>query len=252
MKKIMLVLTFFIFLTTELLGQMQFNVLVFTKTDGYRHESILQGVPAIKKLAEKHQFGVFWTEDAGVFSDSTLKEYDVILFLNNDGNVLNPSQQQAFKNHIERGNGFVGIHGASATELEWDWYGQLVGRWFIKHPKVQTARLNRLNSTFPGMSGFPEHMLWTDEWYVFTEEKSPNLNYLLSVDESTFDTKRGWKTGEDHSMGDFHPIAWYHKVHGGRSFYTGLGHIGVAFQSEIFLQHIYGGIFWAATGIGLQ
>lgn len=227
---------------------MQFSVLVFSKTAGYRHQSILNGVQAIRSLGDKHQFKVFWTEDAGIFTDDELKKYDVILFLNNDGDVLNDSQQQAFQRFISQGKGFVGIHGASATELEWDWYGQLVGRLFIKHPKIQTARLHRVDSEFPGMSRFPEQMLWTDEWYVFTEELSPDLHYLITVDEKSYDTKRGWNEGEDHSMGDFHPLAWYHEVHGGRSFYTGLGHIGAAFQDPIFLEHIYGGIFWAATG----
>ena len=239
-------------LTTELYSQMQFNVLIFSKTNGYRHESILSGVDAIRALGTRHQFDVFWTEDASVFTDQELEKYDVVLFLNNDGDILNEAQQKAFKHFINQGKGFVGIHGASAAEQNWDWYGQLVGRLFIKHPKVQTARLNRLDAEFPGMSRFPEQMLWTDEWYVFGEEKSPKLHYLLAVDEKTYDTQRGWKEGEDHSMGEFHPVAWYQEVHGGRSFYTALGHISSSFEDPVFLEHIYGGIFWTATGIGLE
>ncbi len=229
---------------------MQFSTLVFTKTAGYRHEAILSGVQAIKELGKKHYFDVFWTEDANVFTKEKLADFDVIIFLNNDGDILNDNQREAFKQFIEKGKGYVGIHGASACEQNWDWYGQLVGRLFIKHPKIQTARIQIMDHDFSGMSRFPGHMLWTDEWYVFGEELSDSLHYLMTVDENTYDTKRTWKEGEDHSMGEFHPIAWYHEVHGGRSFYTALGHMNEAFQDEIFLEHIYGGIFWAATGVG--
>lgn len=49
-------------------------------------------------------------------------------------------------------------------------------------------------------------------------------------------------------MGKLHPLAWYHNYDGGRSFYTALGHMPYDFSDPIFLNHLYGGIFWAATG----
>jgi len=53
-------------------------------------------------------------------------------------------------------------------------------------------------------------------------------------------------------MGEFHPIAWYHEFDGGRSFYTALGHIPGVYRDEVFLSHLYGGIYWAATGKGIE
>ncbi len=57
---------------------------------------------------------------------------------------------------------------------------------------------------------------------------------------------------EKGGMGDFHPVAWYHEYDGGRSFYTALGHIEETFSDPLFLMHIYGGIYWAATGKGID
>jgi type 1 glutamine amidotransferase len=52
-------------------------------------------------------------------------------------------------------------------------------------------------------------------------------------------------------MGDFHPIAWYQHYDGGRAFYSGLGHLPETYEQSMFLSHIYGGIYWAATGKGM-
>ncbi len=79
------------------------------------------------------------------------------------------------------------------------------------------------------------------------------LNYLLTVDESTFDPRVDWgERGAGEGMGDFHPIAWYHEFDGGRSFYTALGHTSAAWQDALSLEHVYGGIYWAATGQGIR
>jgi type 1 glutamine amidotransferase len=53
-------------------------------------------------------------------------------------------------------------------------------------------------------------------------------------------------------MGAVHPISWYHPYDGGRAFYTALGHIPATFSDQTFLDHIYGGIYWAATGKGIE
>src|SRR5690606_12666359 len=75
------------------LGQ-QFNAVLFTKTDGWHHDSINAGVTAIQELAKLHDFTVFWTEDANrVFTDEQLKKYQVVIFLLTTGDVLNDEQQ---------------------------------------------------------------------------------------------------------------------------------------------------------------
>ena len=55
--------------------------------------------------------------------------------------------------------------------------------------------------------------------------KKTDLNYILAVDESTYNPKVQWGEKKAEGMGKLHPIAWYHNYDGGRSFYTALGHI---------------------------
>ena len=96
------------------------EVLVFTKTAGFRHESIEVGVEAIKKLGFENNFEVQHTEDATVFSKERLENIRVVIFLNTTGDILNEAQQQQFEQFIKNGGGFVGIHSAADTEYDWE------------------------------------------------------------------------------------------------------------------------------------
>ena len=60
-----LALAFSMALLPEIAQAQQFRALVISKTKGFRHQSIPEGVAAIKKLGEKHRFQVYATEDAG-------------------------------------------------------------------------------------------------------------------------------------------------------------------------------------------
>ena len=233
----------------------QFNVLLFTKTDGFHHKSINEGVTAIREMAEKHHFSLDWHEDAKVFNDKNLKQYDVIFFLLTTGDILSGEQQGAMERFIQSGKGFVGVHSASDTEYDWDWYTKMVGRTFHIHPVIQTAELEVLDRTFPGLERMPDNFWWTDEFYEFGTERIDSLNYILSVDGETFETYAKWGEGKSEKESremDFRPMAWYHQYAGGRAFYTALGHVPATYHDRLFLEHIYGGLFWAATGKGLK
>ena len=228
----------------------QFKVLLFSKTNGWHHESIHEGVSGLRKMAIKHHFELEWHEDANRINEENLKQFDAIVFLSTSGNILNTKQQLAMEKFIQSGKGFVGIHSASDTEYQWPWYQKLVGRHFIIHPAIQTAKLKVDSRIFPGLESMPDELLWTDEWYEFSDAHVDNLHYILSVDEDSFDAKADW--GKVKGMGNFHPIGWYHPYDGGRAFYTALGHLGANYEDPLFLSHLYGGIYWAATGKGLK
>lgn len=253
MRKLIFALLFIVIaIPTLVSAQPQFKALLFTKTAGFHHQSINEGVDGIRELARRHQFQVHWQEDASRFNSQNLEQYDVIIFLSTTGDILNEKQQQAMEEFIQSGKGFVGIHAASDTEYEWEWYTQLVGRMFKMHPANQTTRVTVLDPDFPGMERMPESYLWTDELYEFGEEKVEGLNYLMTIDESYYDVQPSWGDQKTAGMGEFHPVAWYHKFDGGRSFYTAFGHMPEKYSNDMFLEHIYGGIYWAATGKGIK
>jgi type 1 glutamine amidotransferase len=53
-------------------------------------------------------------------------------------------------------------------------------------------------------------------------------------------------------MGKFHPVSWYQNYDNGRAFYTALGHLPATYSDPLFRHHLYGGIYWAATGRGFR
>ena len=107
---------------------------MFSKTAGFRHDSIPQGIAAIQALGTANGFTVDATEDAAQFTDANLAQYDVVVFLSTTGDVLNDAQQTAFEHYIQAGGGFAGIHSATDTEYTWPWYGQMLGGYFRNHP----------------------------------------------------------------------------------------------------------------------
>ncbi|MEQ8530773.1 MAG: ThuA domain-containing protein, partial [Imperialibacter sp.] len=165
----------------------QFKVLLFTKTAGFHHVSIHEGVDGVRALAARHNFSVDWQENASVFNDKQLANYDVVIFLSTTSDILNDEQQAAFEKYIKSGKGWVGVHAAADTEYEWEWYTKMVGMMFQVHPQQQTAYLDVVDSNFPGMERFPKRLLWTDEWYEYQKPfKSDDLKFLLTVDEKSY------------------------------------------------------------------
>jgi type 1 glutamine amidotransferase len=240
-------------LVSSIASAAQFSALLFSKTNGWHHESINDGVIAIRNLAKLHDFDVFWTEDANrVFNDKELAKYKVVIFLCTTGDILNDEQQAAFERFIRNGGGFVGIHSASDTEYNWPWYTKMVGYMFHIHPAVQTATIKVEDYNFPGMDRFAKRFLFTEEWYEFGAPNSDKLKFLLSVDEKTYKPAADWGAKKGVGMGAFHPVAWYQEYDGGRAFYTALGHLPATYNDANFLHHVYGGIYWAATGNGFR
>ena len=226
----------------------QFKALLITATNGWHHESIHAGVLAIQQLGEKNFFDVELLHNPNGFTDAFVAQFKVIIFLNTTGDIFDSTKQKVMERFIQSGKGYVGIHSASDTEYEWAWYNRLVGRMFYIHPAIQTAKLNVIDPSFPGIMGFEQAGLWTDEWYEFGPEKVTDLQYILAIDESSYNPKAEWGTKKAVGMGKLHPLSWYHAFDGGRAFYTALGHVPAMFSNSVFLNHIYAGIYWAATG----
>jgi len=227
-------------------GTTDFDVLVFSKTNGYRHTSIEAGVESIQALGKAHNFSVDHTEDSTRFSDSGLAKYEAIIFLSTTGNVLGNAEEAAFERFIRSGKGYVGIHAAADTEYDWEFYRKVVGRQFVQHPEHQTGTIYTIDQDFPGMEGFGDSLSLYEEWYEYTVAYDTDLKYLMRLDTTSI-SMAGWK-GQS-KMGVFHPLAWYHKPAGGRAFYTGIGHMDETFVLPAFQQHLSAAIRWAATGL---
>jgi cytochrome c len=229
------------------------KVLVFSKTAGFRHDSIPAGIAAIQQLGQQNDFTVDATEDAAQFTDANLAQYDVVVFLSTTGDVLDDTQQAAFERYIRAGGGFVGIHAAADTEYGWDFYNNMIGASFRNHPAgTPTAAVDIVDGNEPSTQGLPARQTRTDEWYNYQGPIAPAINgntsvadfsarlsgvhVLATVDESTYGEDDGNPADDDH------PITWCSDYEGGRIWYTGMGHTQASFSEPYFLQMILGGL----------
>jgi type 1 glutamine amidotransferase len=226
-----------LFLSCARIGQGAGRVLVFSKTAAFRHDSIPDGIAAIRGLGAEHGFAVDATEDASVFDDTRLAPYGAVVFLSTTGDILDERQQAAFQRYIQGGGGFVGMHSAADTEYDWAWYGGLVGAYFQGHPAIQPASVVVVDRVHPSTRTLPTRWDRTDEWYNFRSNPRARVHVLATADETTY------SGGE---MGADHPIAWCQFYDGGRAWYTALGHTRESYSDTLFLRHLLGGIQFAA------
>lgn len=218
--------------------QQEDRLLVFSKTEGWRHQSIEAGQEAIKLLGQQNDVEVTITEDAAMFTSDTLSSFSAVIFLNTTGTVFNNDQRSAFEEYIQNGGGFVGVHSAADTEYDWPWYGNLMGAYFDSHPPgTPNADVLIEDADHSSTSILPDVWNRDDEWYNY-QSFSDHINVLLTLDTDSYE-------GSNHPGN--HPIAWYHEFDGGRSFYTGMGHTEASYSNEMYLAHLWGGIMYAMS-----
>jgi type 1 glutamine amidotransferase len=213
------------------------NVLVFSKTAGFRHDCIETGHKMFDELGAQNGFTVTDTEDASVFTPYNLKKYNAVVFLCTTGDVLNDGEQNALQAWVESGGGWIGIHSAADTEYDWPWYGKLVGAWFLSHPAIQNVEVRNedpTNALFK-MWGSPTFHR-TDEWYDFRTNPRPNVHVLASLNKASYQGSK--------MEGDDHPIVWCHDMAQGRSFYSGFGHTKETYAEAPFRAMMVAALRW--------
>ena len=232
----------------------QDKVLIFHKTNGFRHGSINNGINMIKNLGTTNGL---WTADdsqnANVFTAENLAQYKVVIWCNTSGNnLLNASQRAAFENYIQNGGGFVGIHAATDTyrDKSWPFYNDLVGGIVQTNPNHTRNNHNNTmdivagNNEHPSISFLGETWNKVEEYYYWKNNGgqlfSGNKN-LLIVRETT------GPNGRTNDYDEPRPMAWFKEFEGGRSFYTALGHNSSDYTNSDFMKHVEGGIKWAGN-----
>ncbi|MGW2509699.1 ThuA domain-containing protein [Streptomyces scopuliridis] len=224
-------------LSTAVPGKTEKRVLVFSKTGGFRHDSIPAGITALKELGKTTGITVDATEAAGQFTTNNLARYDAVVFLSTTGDVLNADQQKAFENYVATGGGYMGVHAAADTEYDWAFYGGLVGAYFDSHPQIQPATVRVEDHDHPSTAHLDDEWQRTDEWYNYRTNPRDQARVLATLDETTY---------QGGNMKGDHPIAWCQTYEGGRSFYTGGGHTKESYADNAFRQHLLGGLRYAA------
>jgi type 1 glutamine amidotransferase len=227
------------------------EVLVFHRETEWFHPSNPLAVQAITRLSKQRNWAVTASDDPAVFTSEKLATTDVVVFAVTSGNVLDPDTRAVLEPYFKNGGGFVGVHSASHTELDWTYYRtSLVPVSFKTHPdpyngapdKVLAGSLDILAPNDPIVAGLSNPWPHADEFYVFWErpEEIPGLNLLVALDETAFGTEY-----PDALRVGFHPLAFSHENEGVRAFYTALGHTDEAYSDPAFLRMLAQGIEWA-------
>ncbi|RKU44031.1 hypothetical protein DL546_004883 [Coniochaeta pulveracea] len=238
------------------------HLLVFSKTAGYRHDSIPAGIAAFERMASDSttpQIVVTATEDGSIFTADGLAQFQVIVLLQVSGDFLSPTQMLALHDFVRGGGGVVGVHCASTGMPSDPWYGRMIGAVFTDHPDPQVALVTvedekheiMAGTLGKGRAGWSEDRTgkkvwkWLDEWYNYEcnprTKTDGGAHVLLSVDETSFE---GGKHGADH------PIAWCQEFEGGRTYYTALGHFDEAYEDEAFIGQLQNAVVWTSRVMG--
>lgn len=220
-------------------------VLLFSKATGFRHgESIEAGEKVFGDLAKKNNWFLYSTEEGGVFNPEQLAKFNVVIFNNSTGRLLNEDQQEALAEYVESGGSLIGIHGAGDDSHHWDWYEQnLVGSLFSHHslnPQFQETEIT-LDAVQDSLmsQGLPARWTHADEWYVFFEnprDKGFNIVYTIDGEKINPDGNILFTKDKNFGMGKDHPVAWYRVTGKGRTFYTSIGHDATAWKQDAFVR----------------
>ncbi len=222
-------------------------VLLFSKATGFVHqESIDAGKKHFAQMAKKNDWFLYETEEGGIFNAAQLAKFDLVIFNNSTGRVLNDEQQEVLQNYVEAGGNLLGVHGAGDNSHHWDWYTEnLLGTTFSHHslnPQLQEAVVMVDKTSNPELTlGLPSAWTHTEEWYVFFENPgTKGFQILMSIDGESILPSGNilFIKGKDFGMGKDHPVAWYKQTGKGNTFYTSLGHAGTVWNDPAFNQFL--------------
>jgi type 1 glutamine amidotransferase len=226
------------------------HILLFEKINGFVHvDAVPAARAAFSSMGDRRGWSIATTDKGGAINSKTLRQFDVVIWNNNSGDVLSLSQRAALKAFIEKGGGFVAIHGAGGDPAYfWDWYADAaLGARFKGHPmapQFQDGRVVVADKAHPIVKALPAEWTMSEEWYSFNNNpRKSGAHVLLTLDEASY--KPDGMMGQDLRMGD-HPIAWTNCIGKGRAFYSAIGHKTESYAQPQYLALLEAAVDWAA------
>ncbi|WP_029936354.1 ThuA domain-containing protein [Sphingomonas sp. UNC305MFCol5.2] len=224
-------------------------ILIFSKTNSYRHDSIPAAVAAVEKRVRARGWSAYATENAAVFNPAQLAKFDAVVFASATGDLFTPDQRAAFQAWIAAGHGFVGLHAAGDGSHP-DWYQAMIGIGgkYTGHPggadQFQTGNLIVEDRNHPATRHLPARWSWTEEYYGWDAPPRADAHILARLDE------HGMRLEPKHTMGDHHAMVWWRCEGKARIFYSALGHKPESWSDPTHLALVDGAIAWAARKAG--
>lgn len=201
-------------------------------------------------------FEAVFSDDIEMFRPENLRRFDAICFNNTLGVLFeDPKLKEALLQFIADGKGFVGIHDAIATFVQypkydqWPAFGQMLGGTENGgHPwngELMTMRVedpsNPINAAFKR-----KDFQIADQAFQLQEPVlRDHLHVLLSVDVEKTGLSPKRRILEARAQDKDFPMSWIRRYGKGRVFYSGLGHSPAIFWDAKMLEHLLAGIQYA-------
>lgn len=230
------------------------QILVIGEEKGYRHEAVSHAMAAIERLGR--QTGLWdatlrtdteaLTKKQLEYNAKNLTNFDAVVFFTGGDLEMDTQQKSDFLSFIrDDGKGFIGIHSAAITFVNWPEYGEMIGGYYDEHPwGTFDAPIIVEDRTFPGMEQWPKSFVLRDEIYQMRNYSREKVRVLMRLDASKIDlgNKNVHRTDRDFA------VAWAKMYGKGRVFYTTLGHVQDNWDKPEFQKMIIEAIRWA-TGM---
>lgn len=244
------------------------KLLVFSRTNGFRHASIVTGKVALTEMGKKTgAYEAVVSEELVNFEKDKISQFDAICFLSTTMNPFAPFKEELAKMSAEEkkaaveyeaqlkenlmafvknGGGFIGIHAATDTFYEWPEYGEMINGYFDGHPWGAGAKVSIYVE--PGQEKHPLTAMFDGERLEFNEEiyqfKAPydskKVHMLLRLDPAK-SAQVGGKKRQDNDYG----VSWARNWEKGKVFYCSIGHNDNMYWNPKILKHYLAGIQWA-------
>ena len=231
-------------LTAPAIAKDKARVLVYSGSTGYRHESIPAAVASIKALGEKAGYVIDTSENPEVFTTENLAKYQALVLVSNSTDPKKPesewfagAKRDVLQNFLKSGKGVIGLHAASDSHYHWDWYGQMIGGYFERHPKgTPKGVVTVVDAKHPATAKLPKSLERNDEWYYY-KDFDPTVRVLVTIDPKTI--------GDGEADVNPNPLVWCHDFGGGRVFYSALGHTNESWSEPYMINLMTGALAYA-------
>lgn len=227
------------------------QLLLIGDEKGYRHQAISHAMSTIERLGRESGL---WdthirtdteplTKKKLEYNAKNLSDFDAVLFYTGGNLTMDEQQRADFLSFIrDDGKGFVGVHSASITWVQWPEFVDLLGGTYDEHPwNTFAAPILVEDPAFPGMNLWPRAFTLTDEIYQVKGFSRENTRVLLRLDASKLDLSGARVHRQDRDFA----VAWAKMYGKGRVFYSTIGHVEENWDRPEVQQMYREAIRWA-------
>jgi type 1 glutamine amidotransferase len=220
-----------------------FHVLAFYSTNVEKDhvDFATQAIPFFEAVAKRDHFIFKTTSNWSDLSPETLKDYQVVLWLNEF--PATEVERKAFADYMEHGGAWMGFHVAGWMESRqtWPWFADFLGTMFSSNswpPMPATLIID--DPSHPITRGMPKSFVSPDnEWYSWqpSPRNNPDIKVLMTLAPSNFPL--GFK---DTLGGGDVPVTWTNTKY--KMIYTNMGHGAKILDNETQNRFFENALLW--------